>query len=110
MTRFYTFSLLGVCENRPKDVARRSMEALWIVRMSSPWRDLPQPFGAWHTTNMHFSRWSKKGVWVWMAEALKRDANLEQLFVDSTIVRAQQHATGAPPKRAIKPLAAAGGA
>jgi len=47
---------------------------------------------------MRFSRWSKKGVWARMAEALKRDADLEQLFVESTIVRVHQHATGVPPK------------
>lgn len=76
---------------------------LWIARTGSPWRDLPQHFGAWHTAYMRFSRWSKKGVWARMAEAFKRDADLEQLFVDSTIVRAHQHATGAQKKRASKP-------
>ena len=81
---------------------------LWIARMGSPWRDLPTHFGAWHTTYMRFSRWSKKGVWARMAEALKSDADLEQLFVDATIVRAHQHATGAQKKRAIKPSGVAG--
>jgi hypothetical protein len=38
-----------------------------------------------------------------MAEALTSDADLEELFVDSTIVRAHQHATGAHKKRAITP-------
>ncbi len=76
---------------------------LWIARTGSPWRDLPQHFGAWHTADMRFSRWSKKEVWARMAEAFKRAADLEQLFVDSTIVRAHPHATGAPQKRAITP-------
>lgn len=71
-------------------------------------RDLPQHFGAWHTVDMRFSRWSKNGVWARMADALKRDADLEQLFVDSTIVRAHQHATGAQKKQAIKPSDGAG--
>ena len=81
---------------------------LWIARTGSPWRDLPQHFGAWHTAYMRFSRWSKNGVWARMADALKSDADLEQLFVDSTIVRAHQHATGAQKKQAIKPSDAAG--
>ena len=101
MTKFYTFSLLGVCENRPKDVARRSMEALWIARTGSPWRDLPPALrSVAHSVYALFpleQDWSKKGVWARMAEALKRDADLEQLFVDSTIVRVHQHATGVPP-------------
>jgi hypothetical protein len=36
----------------------------------------------------------KKCVWARMTEVLKRDADLEPLFIDSTIVRAHQHATG----------------
>jgi len=75
---------------------------LWIARTGSPWRDLPKHFGAWHTTYMRFSRWSKKGVWTRMAEVLKSDTDPEHLFVDATIVRAYQHATGAQKKRAIK--------
>jgi transposase len=72
---------------------------LWIARTGSPWRDLPQHFAAWHTAYMRVSRWSKKGVWARTAEALTRDADLEQLFVDSTSVRVHQRATGAQKSR-----------
>jgi putative transposase len=36
---------------------------LWIVRTSSPWRDLPEVFGDWNSVFRRFSRWSDKGVW-----------------------------------------------
>jgi transposase len=36
---------------------------LWIVRTGSPWRDLPEVFGAWNSAFRRFSRWSAKGVW-----------------------------------------------
>lgn len=81
---------------------------LWIARTGAPWRDLPPEFGPWHTVYMRFSRWSKKGIWARMAEALKGDADLEQLFVDSTIVRAHQHAAGAQKKKAARRSGAAG--
>jgi len=81
---------------------------LWIARTGSPWRDLPKHFGPWHTVYMRFSRWSKKGIWARIAEALKGDADLEQLFIDSTIVRAHQHAAGAQKKRETKRSDAAG--
>lgn len=81
---------------------------LWIARTGSPWRDLPKHFGAWHTTYLRFSRWSKEGGWARMAEALKSEAELEQWFVDATLVRAHQQATGAQKKQAIKPSGAAG--
>ena len=89
----------------------RLVEAvLWIARMGSPWRDRPKHFGAWHTAYRRCSRWSQQGVGARMAEALTSDADLEELFVDSTIVRAHQHATGAPKKRASTPSDGAEGA
>jgi transposase len=61
---------------------------LWIVRTGSPWRDLPEAF-------RRFSRWSVKGVWRRIFEAMSDDPDFEYLIVDSTIVRAHQHAAGA---------------
>ncbi len=39
-----------------------------------------------------FSRWSIKGVWRRIFEAMSEDPDFEYLIVDSTIVRAHQHA------------------
>lgn len=78
---------------------RRFVEAvLWIMRTGSPWRDLPQELGHWHRTYVRFSRWREKGVWERVAQALCGDADLEHLFIDSTIVRAHQHSVGAQKK------------
>ena len=68
---------------------------LWIVRTGSPWRDLPEVFGAWNSVFRRFSRWSQKGVWRRILEALSDDPDFEDLIVDSTIVRAHRHAAGA---------------
>ena len=68
---------------------------LWIVRTGSPWRDLPEAFGDWNSVFRRFSRWSRKGVWRRMFEAMSDDPDFEYLIVDSTIVRAHQHAAGA---------------
>ena len=75
---------------------------LWIARTGSPWRDLPTEFGNWHTTYTRFNRWCKKGVWQKVLLEVGRDADLEQLMIDSTVVRAHQHAAGAQKKRGIK--------
>ncbi|KRR18320.1 transposase [Bradyrhizobium lablabi] len=77
--------------------------ALWIVRTGSPWRDLPEAFGEWNSVFRGFSRWSAKGVWLRMFEALADDADFEYLIVDSTIVRAHQHASGAKGGLKIRP-------
>ncbi|QJR05377.1 IS5 family transposase [Sphingobium yanoikuyae] len=68
---------------------------LWIVRTGSPWRDLPEVFGDWNSVFRRFSRWSAKGVWWRIFEAMSDDPDFEYLIVDSTVVRAHQHAAGA---------------
>lgn len=75
---------------------------LWIARTGSPWRDLPVALGDWHATYTRFSRWGKKGVWQRVIEAVSDDVDLEALFIDSTVVRAHQHAAGAQKKRGTK--------
>ena len=80
---------------------------LWIVRTGSPWRDLPEVFGEWNSVFRRFSRWSAKGVWWRIFEALSDDPDFEYLIVDATIVRAHQHAAGAQKGAlTVRPLAA----
>lgn len=75
---------------------------LWIGRTSSPWRDLPAELGNWHTTYTRFNRWAVSGVWQRIVEAVSGDRDLEALMMDSTAVRAHQHAAGAQKKKGLK--------
>jgi transposase len=68
---------------------------LWLVRTGAPWRDLPNVFGEWNSVFRRFSRWGQKGVWQRVFDALSDDPDFEYLIIDSTIVRAHQHASGA---------------
>jgi transposase len=68
---------------------------LWIARTGCPWRDLPAEFGAWNSVFVRFSRWSRGGVWHRIFTALSDDPDFEYAIIDSTIVRAHQHAAGA---------------
>ena len=79
---------------------------LWIVRTGAPWRDLPEVFGRWNSAFRRFSRWSAKGVWHRIFAAMSDDPDFEYLVLDSTIVRAHQHAAGAKRGLRIKPSAA----
>ncbi len=76
---------------------------LWIARTGSPWRDLPSGFGKWNSVFKRFSRWAKKGVWESLFRALVNDPDFEYLIIDSTIVRAHQHAAGAKGGLKIRP-------
>lgn len=90
---------------------RRFVEAvLWIARTGSPWRALPPEFGHWNSTYRRFARWSRAGVWARVLTALSAEASLQRLFLDSTIIRAHQHASGAPKKVAHRPSGARAGA
>src|SRR5574337_1410236 len=75
---------------------------LWIARTGSPWRDLPCEFGPCNSVYQRFARWSRQGVWHQLFAKLAEDADFEEMFIDSTIVRAHQHAAGAPKKRATR--------
>jgi len=68
---------------------------LWIARSGAPWRDLPGEFGNWNSVFQRFRRWAKKGVWQRVFRALIEHTDFEYLIIDSTIVRAHQHAAGA---------------
>ena len=74
---------------------------LWILRTGSPWRALPERYGSWKTVSSRFYRWQQAGVWDRILSALQRQADAEGRldwslhFVDSTVVRAHQHAAGA---------------
>ena len=86
---------------------RMFVEALlWVVRTGSPWRGLPDAFGAWNSAFRRFSRWSAKGVWHRIFAAMSDDPDFEYFILDSTIVRAHQHAAGAKRGLKIKPSAA----
>jgi transposase len=74
---------------------RRFVNAvLWIAKTGAPWRDLPERFGNGNSVWRRFDRWAKKGVWRRVFEELK-DPDLEWLILDSTVIRAHQHAAGA---------------
>lgn len=68
---------------------------LWLARAGAPWRDLPNEFGNWNSVFQRFRRWAKKGIWERIFNALVENPDFEYLIIDSTIVRAHQHAAGA---------------
>jgi transposase len=75
---------------------RRFIDAvLWIAKTGAPWRDLPERLGQWDTQYTRFNRWAKAGRWQQIFEALAVEVDEEFLMIDSTIVRAHQHAAGA---------------
>ncbi len=91
---------------RPEHDTRTLLNAMvWRAKTGAPWRDLPERYGNWKTVYSRWLRWRDAGVWQRVWEALQADANEAGLvqweihFIDSTVVRAHQHAAGAKKAR-----------
>ena len=88
----------GGCKGKrgPRSDNRRFMDAiLWMARSGGRWKDLPERFGKLSTVKQRYYDWIARGVFTEIFQALSGEADLEWLMVDSTIVRAHQHAAGA---------------
>jgi transposase len=80
----------------PRSDNRRFLNTLlWMARSGARWRDLPDEFGDYEAVKRRYYRWIERGVLDEVLAALSREADLEWLMIDSTIVRAHQHAAGA---------------
>lgn len=81
---------------RPPKDSRPMVDAILLVhRTGLPWRDLDGDYGPWESVYTRFRRWSLSGVWQRIFTALAEDRDSESCMIDSTIVRAHQHAAGA---------------
>lgn len=81
---------------------------LWQLRTGAPWRDMPERYGPWKTAHERLRRWTADGTWDRVLEqvVVKDDAvgDVEWVFsVDSSSVRAHQHAAGARKKGGARP-------
>jgi transposase len=74
---------------------------LWILRTGAPWRDLPERYGNWKTVYSRFRRWQEAGIWDHILTGIQIDAAHDDridgsvTMIDSTSIRAHQHAAGA---------------
>ena len=87
---------------RPNNDHRQVVNGiLWVLNSGAPWRDLPRRYGRVGTVSSRFYRWRQSGVWQRVLEELQALADAEGRvgwelhFLDSTVVRAHQHAAGA---------------
>ena len=83
---------------RPGHDNRRILDGiLWRAREGARWRAVPERYGKWNTVWRRFARWRDLGVFEALFAAFAGSgAGEERLqMVDSTVVRAHQHAAGA---------------
>ncbi|WP_330259438.1 IS5 family transposase [Streptomyces murinus] len=74
---------------------------LWKLSTGAAWRDLPERYGPWKTVYERFRRWSADGTWDRLLAHVQQHCDAVGavdwtiVCVDSTTVRAHQHAAGA---------------
>ena len=86
--------------NKPRGVPRvddrRVLNGIfWVLRSGAPWRDLPERYGPRTTCYNRFVRWRRAGVWDWLMDAMTVAYDGDIQMIDSTSVRAHQHAATA---------------
>jgi transposase len=96
--------------NKPRGVPRvddrRVINGIfYVLRTGSPWRDLPERYGPYTTVYNRFNRWAKAGVWFHIFETLAAQSPQSLHLIDSSIIRAHQHAAGGKKGVRITPLA-----
>ena len=80
---------------------RQVVEAIaWRYRTGCPWRDLPAELGPWQTAWQRLNRWAADGTWDRVLAAAQGSAEVAGevewvASVDTSVVRAHQHAAGA---------------
>jgi transposase len=93
----------------PKWSKRQLIDGIrWRIRTGSPWRDLPANYPPWQTVYGRYRRWQRDGTWQRILTALLARADQAGLItwdvsVDTTIVRAHQHAAGARKRGTFRP-------
>ncbi|MFD4318998.1 IS5 family transposase [Streptomyces sp. NPDC058548] len=86
---------------RPRLDDRRMLNGImWKFRAGVAWRDVPDRYGSWASLHTRFRRWAADGTFDRMLKNAQARAdaagNIDWLVsVDSSIVRAHQHAAGA---------------
>ena len=90
----------GARGGRWSDHRRVINGVLYRVRTGVQWRDLPERFGPWETVYKRHRRWSADGTWQMLLSKVQAAEDAAgridwEASVDSTAVRAHQHAAGA---------------
>ena len=69
---------------------------LYMLNTGAPWRDLPERYGPWQSVYTRFRRWSARGVFEEILNALIADDIVDEttLMLDSTIIKVHQHGSG----------------
>ena len=92
---YQVISRIKYTHKKEQHKLRMFLEAVYyMVRTGCQWRMLPWHYGSWRAIHKRLKKWSDKGYWKTIFEALQIDPDMEYVMIDSTIVRANACAAG----------------
>ena len=81
---------------RPSKDSRTMLNGIcWILRSGASWRDLPERYGPWQTVYKRFQKWAKAGIFQKIFMDLAADADMQDISIDSTCIKAHKASAGA---------------
>jgi transposase len=86
---------------------------LWKLSTGVPWRDVPERYGPWQTLHARLLRWRTDGTWGRLLRHVQQRSDavgelVWEVSLDSSVVRAHQHAAGGKGGTPSRRSAAAG--
>ncbi len=83
-------------KGRPRRESREILNGIfWIARSGAAWRDRSERYGPWQTAYKRFREWSESGLIEKIFYELAEDADLQDISIDSTYIKAHKASAGA---------------
>ena len=79
----------------PKPARTKMNGLVWVARTGSPWCELPEEYGSWHTAYNNFRKWTDDGTISRIFTKISpKSEETEEIQLDGTYIRAHQHSAG----------------
>lgn len=82
-------------KGRPRKDNRMMLNGmLWMNHSGAQWRQLPKRYGPWQSAYARFAKWRDDGIWERIFSELNKEADTENLSIDSTCVKIHESSNG----------------
>lgn len=73
-----------------KDLRATVNGIIWILRSGAAWEDIPTRYGNWNTIYKCFAKWAEAGIFEKVFKELSKECDLQDISIDSTIIKVHQ--------------------